>query len=122
MIDIARTNSVCGVGEVSDLSYMGDAKKALKDICGVRYDDYGDDDDYGYHNVGGEVFPFYYWGDKYNTIPRCGENLANYIIRQKIGSVFKSKTKKNPNSGNNIRCYIWTVDERKLKAWWKKNK
>ena len=39
-----------------------------------------------------------------------GEELASYIKSNRLGTVTKTPTtRRNPNSGNNVRVYTWSV-------------
>lgn len=47
---------------------------------------------------------------------RIGENLTDYIRTQELGTV-QSQTSHNPNSGNELRMYVWKIDRTKLAEW-----
>jgi hypothetical protein len=50
-----------------------------------------------------------------------GEAFRKYIKDQKLGSVHASRAKLNPNTGNLVKIYLWSVNRRKLFQWCKKN-
>ena len=50
-----------------------------------------------------------------------GDNLAKYIKKGGLGTVVKTRPKKNPNTGNRIVAWVWSVNERALRAWCRKN-
>lgn len=50
------------------------------------------------------------------------QNLYNLIIKEKLGDVITSVSKKNPNSGHWIRVCVWHVDKMALSYWFKKNR
>lgn len=50
-----------------------------------------------------------------------GRKFKNYILKNELGTVIESGRKENPNSGNNIRVWIWTPDMKKLKEIYKEN-
>lgn len=52
---------------------------------------------------------------------RYGERFANYIKEHDLGFVTQTGENVNPNSGNNLTVWIWTVDHLKLKAHAMKN-
>jgi hypothetical protein len=88
----------CGVSELSQLDEDPDSDLAssMDDILN-------------------EGSPFYLFSD---TVDRNrGERLRTYILKHHLGSVLRSRVKTNPNSGNDIRVFIWTVDYKKFKSW-----
>lgn len=48
---------------------------------------------------------------------RYGTNLAAYITRNKLGKVISTGTSINPNSGNLLKVFVWTVDHKALEKW-----
>jgi len=50
-----------------------------------------------------------------------GDNLKKFIEKNKLGTVTKSRAKKNPNSGNNINIFIWSIGRINFKKWALKN-
>lgn len=68
----------------------------------------------------------YEFSDHYRNLQRyrdengnCynGERFAQYVRENKLGNVLKSESARNPNSGNQIAVWIWTVDQTALLAW-----
>lgn len=107
MIVVERTNSCCGVGEIQylyDLRFKKDVANQLK-IVAI---DYFDDDN---------KYCCYFWADNLNN--KGGRNLADYIKKHKLGYVYRSTTRKNPNSGNYINAFIWNVDSRAFRKWYR---
>lgn len=49
------------------------------------------------------------------------EKLAKYIKKEKLGLLVCTPIRKNYNSGNKIKCWLWTLNKKNLKAWDKKN-
>lgn len=52
----------------------------------------------------------------------AGNNLAKYILKNDLGSIIKTPLAINPNSGNKLQAYIWTINKRNLKKFAKKHK
>jgi hypothetical protein len=50
-----------------------------------------------------------------------GENFAAYIREQKLGDVICNNFGVNPNSGNEIKVWMWTLDRPAVIAWAAKN-
>lgn len=49
---------------------------------------------------------------------RGGRELARYIKKNfKKGELLESRRKKNPNSGNRIRVWLWGYDRREFLRW-----
>lgn len=51
-----------------------------------------------------------------------GKNLAAYIIKNKLGTVIKTSPTKNPNSGNMLTMWVWTVNKATFRAFWDKHR
>jgi hypothetical protein len=45
-----------------------------------------------------------------------GTEFANYLTANKLGTVRASAVKKNPNTSNRIRVWIWEINKRNLIA------
>lgn len=46
--------------------------------------------------------------------------LKEVILKERLGAVFVSPSRRNPNSLNMIRVYLWTIDQARLKKYAKK--
>lgn len=53
-------------------------------------------------------------------VPRYGEAFTAFILKNNLGMVQETTVNKNPNSGNMLRVYLWTIDQPKLKDWYAK--
>lgn len=60
-------------------------------------------------------------GKKKEYKRQYGAELAEYIKENKLGTVKKSISKVNPNSGNTIRMYIWETKPENMMNWFKEN-
>lgn len=47
-----------------------------------------------------------------------GDKLASYIRRYRLGSVSAARKARNPNSGNILGVYVWTVNRKALAKWY----
>ena len=65
----------------------------------------------------GSMYPFYVFADIEDTnyTDHYGRNLANYIKKNKLGDVVATQKRVNPNSGNRIQSWLWTVNKRNLR-------
>lgn len=52
---------------------------------------------------------------------KYGRAFAAYITAHELGDLVCSSLGKNPNSGNKIQGWIWTVNPVQLRAWAKKH-
>lgn len=43
--------------------------------------------------------------------------LAAYIRKHKLGTVVRSRSAVNPNSGNSLRAFLWTPNRAALQRW-----
>jgi hypothetical protein len=45
--------------------------------------------------------------------------FKDFITAEKLGSVVETPARVNPNSGNSIKCYLWTLNNyNDLVKWW----
>lgn len=115
-----RNTSCCGLKEIEDLQDADepeDAVRLLLDISGTKE----------------------YSTTQHRYVPKLnilfshvlftevigdggyGRQLSAYVKKHHLGTVVMSSTSTNPNTGNRIRCYIWTIDKPAIKAWWLKH-
>lgn len=50
-----------------------------------------------------------------------GNKLAKYITEHKLGGVKATRQRRNPNTTNMIKVWVWTPNERNLKKWYNKH-
>jgi hypothetical protein len=50
-----------------------------------------------------------------------GEQFAAYIKKNKLGDVVASQRRVNPNSGNQVKLWVWTLNKQELVKWAAKN-
>ena len=50
-----------------------------------------------------------------------GKPFADFLTKNKLGTVVHVGHQKNPNSGNNVDMWVWTPNEKAVMAWAKKN-
>lgn len=104
-----RETSCCGLDEIEDLGEG--PEQTLLDVCEDKYGQWGMDSK--------QAFLLFSDAVKYGNGPR----LAKYITDNNLGVVYATtRARMNPNSGNNIKVWVWGPNERALRAWWKKNR
>ena len=97
----------CGLREISGIARCSGPEKALENLAkGMLYDS-------SWRHA---VFT------QAGTRSTYGEKFKAYILKEKLGTVVESETKVNPNSGNKLKAYVWTVDWRRMKGWMKRHK
>ena len=47
----------------------------------------------------------------------AGRQLSAYIRQKNLGTIIKTKSKINPNSGNKITAWLWAVNNKELQEW-----
>jgi hypothetical protein len=96
-------NGCCGVREIDGLAfYDGKPEEAMKVVAkNTVYD----------HTWRHALFTQAGKGKRYGT------NFATYITKHKLGTVVATPTKVNPNSGNPLKAFIWTINWPAFKKW-----
>lgn len=108
-MNVLEDTSCCGVDEITSLNSK--PEQTLLEVCEDKYSAWGD----------GAVHAFLIFTDAVKY--KHGAQLEKYIIKHKLGTIYKTaKSRRNPNSGNQIMVYIWAPNERTLKRWYKANK
>ncbi len=109
---ITETDISCGVMQISRLQ-----TKTPKALIKEAYD----------HNEAGkewaEEFIHLLWSDNLGgpnrVTPRGGDKLAIEIRKKKLGKVFVTRARRNPNSDNQIKTWMWAVNWRAVKEYLK---
>ena len=50
------------------------------------------------------------------------QKFKKYLLDNKLGEVIETKTKTNPNSYNDIRVYVWTINRKAYGQWYEENR
>ena len=110
--------------------------------CGVRqlynFDSHGtptdflldsleQSDDFYYSGVNSLVnYRFFIFSDKiskeYEGSGLTGTQFAKFVTKNKLGTLSMSAVRRNPNSGSNIRVWVWDIDRPALYKWYLANK
>lgn len=53
----------------------------------------------------------------YKVANRQGWKLAAYIRKHKLGTIVGGRKAVNPNSGNDLRVWLWTINRPALERW-----
>lgn len=101
----------CGIDEIDGLSR--DPKDTLLEVCQEKYDNGG------WGDVSRQAYIIFHDANKNGN----GIAMAKYITKNNLGDIVSpARSRINPNSRNYIRAWVWSPDEKLLKAWWKKNR
>lgn len=52
---------------------------------------------------------------------KYGDLFAAFIREERLGTVIETEWKRNPNSGNPLKIFLWTVDHPAVKRWMKRD-
>lgn len=107
-----RSSACCGIKEIADIYESNkDNTEILQELCETR--------------IGDENYPPYYFfsdTNEDNIKFEYGKSLVKYIRDNKLGNIISTiPIKNNPNSGNDLKMWVWVVNPKALIKWWKKN-
>lgn len=95
----------CAIDELYGIMDDNDPVKSVMTVCEERYEEEGDQ-------------AFVMFTDIKER--KIGKALAQYILKHKLGTIVNTRARKNPNSGNKVSVWIWGVNDRNLRAWYRK--
>lgn len=105
MAEINKT-SCCGFKEIDGL----EGQSALQSLKEIAKDFFTDEEDAAF---------LFFTGV---TNERYGQRFKALINKHKLGKVIETVSKKNPNSGNNIKAWIWDINKPNFRKFAKKHK
>ena len=102
----------CGVNFIDEISVDSSTTVTLMDVCFKKYEgEWGEVEEQAFliftDNVSESI---------------AGKNLAKFIEEHELGIIVKTRQRKNPNTGNSVKVWVWSPNERNLKAWYNNNK
>ena len=100
--------SCCGVLEYDGVTGQTPTK-ILLNICENKYDNWE-----GYKSA------FITFTDVAKS--SNGKNLYSYILKNKLGTVVKTRARTNPNTRRKIKIWVWSPNETNLRKWYKSEK
>ncbi len=103
-IDI-RHLGCCGFQELNGIRRK-EHKDIIADVCAKRY---GED----------SSCAFYIFTDAEDMC--AGLSFAKFVISHKLGSITRTPIATNPNSDNEVRGWVWKVNNKALNAYAQKN-
>lgn len=77
-------------------------------------------DEYNRYSDDAQKYRFVIFTDTSHKQSRL-KAMMDFIKVNKLGSTVKTKPRINPNTGNVLQVCVWTINDTKLKAWFKKH-
>src|SRR5258706_10363193 len=108
--------SCCGVREIAMLSAHRDAEAAMKSF--VEETSTVED---SWSSIRTRRDKFRYAIFSGTKRSKSVDRFAAYITANKLGEVIETGWNKNPNSGNQLKVCVWTIDWDALKKWSEKD-
>jgi hypothetical protein len=101
----------CGIKEISRLAYYGSPTAAMRDLYKMLFVE---------GNITSRRFRYCIFSEA--SVPSdspasYGKKFCALITKCKMGSVLETQPTLNPNSGNLLKVYLWTVDFSQLERW-----
>lgn len=94
----------CGIRELNHVQDVSSAKEAIADAAR----DWFDNDRDG-------AFIFYSVTKDYL---QKGDGIKKYIEKKELGTVFKTRSLRNPNSENLLTMYLWQVNKKNFEKFY----
>lgn len=88
----------CGVAQLYDMYEEGNPKDIMKTVANEI------------NEINAKIILF----SDVAGPKKGGAKLAAFIGKKKLGPLISSRAVVNPNSGNKIKVWMWTVDRKKL--------
>jgi hypothetical protein len=108
----------CGVRELAGIGEGNSSEFILRSFCNEVYTNalFNEHQDIteGNEDRGNFAHVFFTQAGVGKTY---GENLASYIQRHGLGNVVATPSMLNPNSGNNLKMWVWTVNWKTTAEW-----
>lgn len=104
--------SCCGAREITNLSISRSAPQAMQEFGQAIYTrSYADNFRY-----------VIFTAADYGKPATYGTRFAKFIAKNNLGTVLETAKNRNPNTGNQVQMWVWTVNHDAVKAWLKKDK
>ncbi len=102
-VNISQSGMSCGVLEISRLD--NDSEAVCYAIASRLY-----------HPSRGTPAAFIVWSDI--APKKDAYTFADWVAKERFGSIGKSAVVENPKTGNLILVYTWAIDHSAFKAWY----
>lgn len=114
-MEIQGLPGCCGVKELTNLVARNDALLNMQDFV---YRAYSKE-----HQLNGR-FRYALFSEAnsqgFNS-KTYGHLFAELITREKLGTLIETERNVNPNSGNDVKVWVWTVDHNAVREWGNRN-
>lgn len=111
----------CGIREISSLSYYRGPKAAMIGFCDQVYSRLLGNPPHTYMSNDNSNFRYAVFSQA-GARGAYGQRFAAYITENNLGEVIETGRHVNPNSGNQLKVFVWTVDHDAVKLWMKEVK
>lgn len=121
-----RGLACCGVREISGLSWSrGRAEDFMREFCRREFSaEEWQRQPRAFYIFSqanppnaGQVVTRYDGRRRRLPVATYGDHFCAYIRGHHLGTVAETGSRRNPNSGNNVKVWVWAVDQEALKAW-----
>lgn len=119
-----REMNCCGMREMADLEFTDNAKSAMEEFImeAIPVRDHYNWKNNKYEKLAELRFSHVVFSEAKDGSGNYGENFAAFIRRHRLGTVVASQRRRNPNSGNLLKFWVWTLNKRGLVRWANQNK
>lgn len=107
---IQQLAGCCGIKELTDLVAKGDPVLNMKDFVSQAYDRELFNGKFRY-GIFAEANQFD------SNAKTYGRQFAKLIIDNKLGTLVETERNVNPNSGNEVKVWVWTINHEAVKKW-----
>lgn len=98
MVDLCESRISCGVNEIYGLQHP---RGAIEDFLYSIYREV----------IEGNAPAFYIFSDK---VSGNGKNIVETLLNMDCGTIYETDWKKNPNTGNYIKVWVWGINRAKF--------
>lgn len=105
----------CGVKELTELRLLDDPLKNMQAFVASAYDKGGFNGRFRYGLFAEANLPNTRYPKTY------GKDFAAFILSNELGEVIETRSNINPNSGNAVKVWLWTINHDAVRAWSVKN-
>ena len=109
--------SCCGVKEIRGLSYSGSASEAFREFGKLTFQRTQLDLQGNPQPAPIDKFRYVLFSQAGKPEYEYGTAFAEFLREHNLGTILETSFNLNPNSGNQLKVWLWTVDWGAVKAW-----
>ena len=111
-MNLEGLNGCCGINEITDLSYTLGHMKVEDYVVRISSLIMGDDGNKCRGPYTG-AFLLFSGISPYKAAIR----LSEFVTKEGLGVITETPGRRNPNSGNMLKCWMWSLDHRAIHRW-----